>query len=89
MQKLRIIPLSVAVFSLAGCATQLQPNYTSTDPEQMRVGGAKPVESEPAIHNLGSYCLQVSEKWKSDSETPDGQTIWSKDTLRQVVPCRH
>jgi len=33
MQKLRIIPLGTALLLLAGCATQLQPNYTSTDPE--------------------------------------------------------
>lgn len=74
---------------LAGCgAATIQPNYASTNPDLMRIGGDSPGNREPEIVNMGSYCLQVTDKWKVDGKTPDGQTIWSKDTFRKVVPCR-
>jgi hypothetical protein len=53
----------------------------------MRIGGDTPVDKEPEIVNLGSYCLKVTEKWKADGKTPDGQTIWSKDSFRKVTSC--
>ena len=75
--------------TMAGCgAATIKPNYTSIDVEMMRIGGDTPVDKEPEIINLGSYCLKVSEKWKADGKTPDGQTIWSKDSLRNVIPCQ-
>ena len=75
--------------TMAGCgAATIKPNYTSIDVEMMRIGGDTPVDKEPEIVNLGSYCLKVSEKWKADGNTPDGQTIWSKDSLRNVTPCQ-
>ena len=74
---------------LAGCgATTINPNYTSANPEFMRIGGETPGNKEPEILNLGSYCLQVTDKWKNDGKTPDGQAIWTKDTYRKVTPCR-
>ena len=69
-------------------ATTINPNYTSANPELMRIGGEAPVDKEPELVNLGSYCLRVTDKWKADGKTPDGQSIWSKDTLRKAVPCR-
>jgi hypothetical protein len=51
------------------------------------VGGEQPPNSAPTVENAGSFCVQVSEVWHSDGKTPDGQKLWSKDTLRKVVPC--
>jgi hypothetical protein len=90
MNKLCIFSVYAAfAISMAGCAAAtIKPNYTSIDVEMMRIGGDTPVDKEPEIINLGSYCLKVSEKWKADGKTPDGQTIWSKDSLRNVIPCQ-
>ena len=78
--------------TLGGCSlmppSTINPNYTSANPELMRIGGEAPVNKEPEIVNLGSYCLRVTETWKTDGKTPDGQVIWSKDSLRKVIPCR-
>lgn len=78
--------------SLAGCGvfgtTTIPPNYTSANPDLMRIGGEAPSNKEPEMINMGSYCLQVTEKWKEDGKTPDGQRIWSKDSFRKAVPCR-
>lgn len=75
--------------SVAGCAaTTITPSYTSTNTDLMRIGGEKPSDKEPETINMGSYCLQVADKWKADGKTPDGQTIWSKDSFRKVIPCR-
>ncbi len=75
--------------ALGGCAAPtITPTYTSTDIELLRIGGEKPGDKEPEIVNMGSYCLQVDEKWKEDGQTPDGQTIWTKDSFRKVIPCR-
>jgi hypothetical protein len=74
---------------LSGCGTAtIKPNYTSTNPDLMRIGGDKPGDMEPEVINMGIYCLQVTEKWKADGKTPDGQTIWSKDSIRKVIPCQ-
>ncbi len=75
--------------ALAGCgAKTIPPSYTSANPDLMRIGGDEPENKEAQILNLGSYCLQVLEEWKVDGKTPDGQTIWTKDSYRKVVPCR-
>lgn len=73
--------------NMGGPAT-VNPNYTSADPDLMRIGGEAPSEKEPEILNLGSYCLRVTEKWKADGKTPDGQILWTRDTFRKVTPCR-
>ena len=75
--------------TLAGCATTtINPNYSSANPELMFIGKDAPAEKPAEKLNLGSYCLNVSEKWKVDGKTPDGQTIWTKDSFRSAVPCR-
>jgi hypothetical protein len=75
--------------SLAGCGLNtMKPNYTSTNTDFLRIGGDKPSDKEPEIINSGSYCLQITEKWKADGKTPDGQTIWSKDSFRKATPCK-
>lgn len=80
---------AAAALTLAGCgAATIAPNYQSTNPELMRIGGDTPSQKEPEIINMGSYCLQVIDKWKSDGKTPDGQMIYTKDSFRKAVPCR-
>lgn len=81
---------AAAAAVLAGCGTAatINPNYTSANPDLMRIGGEAPGDKEPEIINMGSYCLRVGDKWKNDGKTPDGQMIWSKDTFRKVIPCR-
>jgi hypothetical protein len=76
--------------TLTGCwrTATVNPNYSSANPEMMFIGAAAPAEPPTETLNLGSYCLSVSEKWKVDGTTPDGQTIWTKDILRRAVPCR-
>jgi hypothetical protein len=83
-----VIYAAIAV-TLAGCGTTtINPNYTSTNPELMRIGGETPGNKEPELLQLGSYCLQVQDKWKADGKTPDGQMIWTKDSFRKVAPCK-
>ncbi|MDY0389777.1 hypothetical protein [Desulfobulbus oligotrophicus] len=85
----RLAVFAIAALALAGCgAATIAPNYHSTDPELMRVGGDMPGQKEPEIINMGSYCLKVVDTWKSEGQTPDGQPIWTKDSFRNVVPCR-
>jgi hypothetical protein len=80
---------AIIAAALASCSTAtINPNYSSANPELMFIGGEAPVGKPPEILNLGSYCLSVTEKWKTDGKTPDGQAIWTKDSLRKVVPCR-
>jgi len=79
---------AVVALALAGCgAASIAPNYQSTNADLMRVGGEMPTQKEPEVITMGSYCLQVTDKWKADVRTPDRQTIWTKDTLRKAVPC--
>ncbi len=78
--------LAVAV-SGCGMAT-IKPNYTTTNPELMRIGGEMPGNKEPEVINMGSYCLKVTDKWKADGKTPDGQPIWTKDSFREAIPCK-
>lgn len=81
---------ALAAAFLSGCfaTTTINPNYASANPELMRIGGDSPADMEPVILNLGSYCLRVSEQWKEDGRTPDGQKIWTRNSLRKVIPCR-
>jgi hypothetical protein len=82
---------SVAVIALvsvvSGCTNTIAPTYTSHNPDIMQIGGSQPVSPDPAVENVGSFCVQTTEVWKADGKTPDGQSLWSKDTLRTVVPC--
>ena len=80
---------AVIAVSLTGCGkATINPNYTSANPDLMRIGGEAPENKEPEIVYMGSYCLRVFDKWKTEGKTPDGKTIWSKDTFRKVIPCR-
>jgi len=75
--------------TITGCGVPtVNPNYSSANPDLMRIGGEAPGDKGPEIVNMGSYCLSVTEKWKADGKTPDGQTLWTKDSLRKVIPCR-
>lgn len=89
MNKLCLFFVCAAIaLTMAGCgAATITPNYSSIDIELMRIGGDAPVDKEPELVNLGSYCLKVTDKWKADGKTPDGQTIWSKDSFRIVTSC--
>jgi hypothetical protein len=72
---------------LGGCASRtIAPDYNSTNPN-LQIGGERPVDIGPTREAAGSYCLEVSEKWHSDGKTPDGKTLWARDTFRKVVPC--
>lgn len=90
MKKVWILFICAMVaLAAAGCGTAtIKPNYTSADTNLMKIGGEKPMDKEPEIVNMGSYCLRITERWKDDGKTPDGQTIWSKDSLRETVPCQ-
>lgn len=90
MKKIAALLVCGAVAAaLAGCgAKTVSPSYTSTNPDLMRIGGTEPENGQVQIENLGSYCLQVRDEWKGEGKTPDGQTIWTKDSYRTVVPCQ-
>ncbi|MEW6218001.1 MAG: hypothetical protein AB1634_00520, partial [Thermodesulfobacteriota bacterium] len=60
----------------------------TTNPDLMRIGSERPADRGPEAVNMGTYCLEVAEKWKQDGKTPDGQVVWTKDTLRRAVPCK-
>ena len=81
-----ILSIGLAV-ALSACAMTVKPTYTSTNVDLLRIGGEKPSDKEPETIHAGSYCLQIAEKWKADGKTPDGQTIWTRDCLRKVIPC--
>lgn len=84
----RVCLLLLAGSLSAGCAQVIRPNYTSTKPDIMRVGGDTPAEPRTTVVNVGSFCLEISDNWHQDGETPDGQALWAKDTARKVVPCK-
>lgn len=80
---------AVIALALTGCASQMiAPTYYSNDTELLRIGNEKPTDNEVVVTNMGSYCLQTVDKWKTSSKTPDGQSIWAKDSLRSVAPCQ-
>ena len=72
----------------SGCSQVIKPNYTSTKPDIMRVGGDTPSAPKTSVENVGSFCVEISDNWHQDGETPDGQALWAKDTARKVVPCK-
>jgi hypothetical protein len=77
----------LGLLALGGCASNtIVPSYQNSNPN-LQVGGEQPPNSAPTVENAGSFCMQVSDVWHSDGKTPDGQKLWSKDTLRKVVPC--
>lgn len=86
----RFILLCAATLALlSGCEkATINPNFSSANPEMMYIGTEAPPEKAAELLNLGSFCLQVKEQWKVDGKTPDGQTIWTKDSLRTARPCR-
>ncbi len=85
----RHVFLCLLAGSLAtGCAQVIKPNYTSSKPDIMRVGGDTPSTPKTTTENVGSFCLEISDNWHQDGETPDGQALWAKDTARKVVPCK-
>lgn len=90
MNRLRVVCVcAVVAVALTGCGEKtVNPNFSSANPELLRIGGEKPEDKGPEIINMGSYCLSVTEKWKADGKTPDGQMLWSKDSLRKAIPCR-
>ena len=82
------LPLLLATAVLAGCASNaLAPRYTSENPDIMRIGDERPANPEKTTEDLGSYCVEVTETWNAHGTTPDGQSLWAKDTARVVVPC--
>jgi len=89
MKKIAALLVCGAVAAaLVGCgAKTVSPSYTSTNPDLLRIGGDAPGSGQVQVENLGSYCLQVRDEWKGEGKTPDGQTIWTKDSYRTVVPC--
>ncbi|MCH4564721.1 hypothetical protein MKP05_16590 [Halomonas sp. EGI 63088] len=82
------LPLLLATALLAGCAgNSISPRYTSENPDIMRISDERPANPEKTTEDLGSYCVEVSETWNAHGTTPDGQSLWAKDTARAVVPC--
>ena len=83
----RFVLLAGVVALTAACASNtIVPNYSASNPN-MKVGNERPEDTAETIENAGSFCLQISEKWHKDGETPDDKALWSKDTFRKVVPC--
>ncbi|MBD3895107.1 hypothetical protein IEI94_04490 [Halomonas sp. ML-15] len=83
-----LVPALVAVAFVAGCSSNaISPNYTSENPDIMRIGDDRPADPERYVEEMGSYCVEVEETWNDHGTTPDGQTLWAKDTARSVVPC--
>lgn len=70
----------------AGCASTIAPQYTTDKPDIMRIGD-RPADSAPVKDKAGSFCLETVDQWHDDGTTPDGQTLWAKDTVRKVIPC--
>ncbi|WP_458524625.1 hypothetical protein [Onishia taeanensis] len=83
-----ILPVLALATLIAGCAgSAIAPNYTSQNPDIMRIGNERPADPQVETENLGSYCVKVTETWNEQGETPDGQQLWALDTQRSVVPC--
>jgi hypothetical protein len=83
----RLSLLGLAATLLAGCGTTtIRPDYASTS-EYLQIGGRKPVNPTPTIENAGAFCLEVREEWSEDGRTPDGEPLFTRDTLRRAVAC--
>jgi len=84
---LHITTLGLCAGLLAGCGGgTIRPDYGSSNPN-LQVGGGKPEDGAPAIENAGAFCLEVREVWDEDGKTPDGERIYTRDTLRRAVSC--
>lgn len=84
---LRLSVLCTATFLLAGCGTgTIRPDYASTN-ENLQIGGRKPADTPAFIEPAGAFCLEVREEWHEDGRTPDGERLFSRDTLRRAVAC--
>ncbi len=85
----RCLPILLVATLVAGCAgnTTIAPRYTTESPDYLRIGGERPSNPDVRTEPSGSFCLEVAERWNDHGKTPDGQTLWAKDTLRKVVPC--
>ncbi|MGL4476101.1 MAG: hypothetical protein ACRCT7_16855 [Shewanella sp.] len=76
------------VLCLSACSSKaIAPAYSVTQADFLFIGATKPNDPEATVTDAGSYCLQTRELWKEDGTTPDGQIIWTKDSLRKAVPC--
>ena len=85
--RLRHLPLLMLPTLLAACSgNTIVPTY-DTDNPNIQVGGDAPEDPAAEIEKAGSFCLEVREKWHKDGKTPDGKTLYAKDTQRKVVPC--
>ncbi|WP_355660896.1 hypothetical protein [Halomonas salifodinae] len=84
----RCLPVLLVTALVAGCAsTTIAPRYTTDNPDILRIGGERPANPDLRVENAGSFCVEISERWGEHGRTPDGQSLWAKDTLRKVVPC--
>jgi len=85
-----ILHRCLSVFVLAavasGCASTIAPEYTTEKPDIMRIGD-RPQDTAAVTDKAGSFCIETTEKWHNDGSTPDGKTLWAKDTLRKVIKC--
>nr|WP_298964176.1 hypothetical protein [uncultured Halomonas sp.] len=85
----RCLPVLLLTAMVAGCASStIAPSYTSSNPDVMRIGGERPANRDVTVESAGSFCLETAERWNEHGRTPDNQTLWAKDTLRKVVPCK-
>ena len=85
----RCLPVLLLTTLVAGCASStIAPSYTTDNPDVMRIGGERPANRDASVESAGSVCLEPAERWNEHGRTPDGQTLWAKDTLRKVVPCK-
>jgi len=82
----RCLSLVVLAALAAGCTSTIAPEYKTDKPDIMRIGD-RPQDSAAVKDQAGSFCLETADKWHDDGKTPDGQTLWAKDTLRKVIPC--
>ncbi|HSP31843.1 MAG TPA: hypothetical protein VLO13_07545 [Halomonas sp.] len=84
----RCLPALLLTVLVAGCASStIAPSYTTDNPDIMRIGGDRPANRDTTVESAGSFCLETSERWNDHGRTPDGQTLWAKDTMRKVVAC--
>ena len=81
-----VITLTALTLLTSGCATTIAPTYNSQKPDILRIGGDSPTNPDPVVENTGSFCVETTESWHEDGETPDGQTLWAKRHCAQSGP---
>lgn len=82
----RSLSVILLVVVATGCASTIAPEYTTDKPDIMRIGD-RPQDAAAVKEKAGSFCIEIAEQWHDDGKTPDGQTLWAKDTIRKVIPC--